>query len=180
MEKIADKVARMLVREKVISDSMLEIYQYGLVRMFEIGAAVLTSLAVGMCVGMLKQTLLFFLFFIPLRSYLGGFHLRKYRDCYLMSCLTLAAVLAVTRFASFDMHVSCGLIVVSSVGIGLEAGLARKKQESGIYALVVWAVLVILLALTAVCYLRREQQTLVLLCCVTVIVLVSKRAERIS
>ncbi len=78
------------------------------------------------------------------------------------------------------MHVSCGLIVASSVGIGLEAGLARKKQESGIYALVVWAVLVILLALTAVCYLRREQQTLVLLCCVTVIVLVSKRAERIS
>ena len=46
MEKIADKVARMLVREKVISDSMLEIYQYGLVRMFEIGAAVLTSLAI--------------------------------------------------------------------------------------------------------------------------------------
>ena len=89
-----------------------------------------------MCAGMLKQTLLFFLFFIPLRSYLGGFHLRKYRDCYRMSCLTLAAVLAVTRFASFDMHVSCGLIVVSSVGI---------------YALVVWAVLVILLALTAVC-----------------------------
>lgn len=88
-----------------------DLHGYGLVRMFEIGAAVLTSLAIGMCVGMLKQTLLFFLFFIPLRSYLGGFHLRKYRDCYLMSCLTLAAVLAITRFASFDMHVSCALIL---------------------------------------------------------------------
>ena len=37
MEKIANKIAQILVRENMIDGAMLEIYQYGLVRLLEIG-----------------------------------------------------------------------------------------------------------------------------------------------
>ena len=78
MEKIANKIAQILVRENMIDGSMLEIYQYGLVRMLEIGGAVFTSFLICLSMGMMKEGLIFFAFFIPLRSYLGGVHLKKY------------------------------------------------------------------------------------------------------
>ena len=41
MEKIAHRIADILVREKIISGSMFEIYQYGLLRMLEMGGVII-------------------------------------------------------------------------------------------------------------------------------------------
>lgn len=179
MEKIAEKLAKLLVRENVISDSMLEIYQYGLVRMLEIGVAVLTGFLMCLTMGMLKEGIIFFIFFVPLRSYLGGIHLKKYWQCYIMSCLTLLAVLMITRFVSLDMRVSSGLLVLTSISIGLEAKREQKESESKKYACVVWGVLVVLLVAMGFCLIWNQESILVLLCCVTMIVLVSKVCDRI-
>lgn len=177
MEKIAEKLARKLLRENLISESMVEVYQYGIVRMLEIGGAVLTGFVICLCMGMLKEGIIFFLFFVPLRSYLGGFHMEKYWHCYIMSCFTLIAVLAVTKYVSLDMRVSAGLVIAASIGIGLEAAWERKKGGNKIYAIVVWVVLILLLAVTGFCVAWELASTLVLLCCITVIVLISKAAS---
>lgn len=179
MEKIAEKLAKLLVRENVISDSMLEIYQYGLVRMFEIGGAVLTGFVICLIMGMLKEGIIFFIFFVPLRSYLGGIHLKKYWQCYIVSCFTLLLVLAITRAELLDMPVSAGLIIAASIGIGLEAKLGQKEQGNKVYSLVVWSVLLVLLAVMGFSIMREQESVLVLLCCVTMIVLVSKVLEQI-
>lgn len=180
MEKIANRIAQMLVRERIIDNSMLEIYQYGLVRMLELGGAVLTSLLICLGIGMVKEGIIFLAFFIPLRSYLGGFHLQKYWQCYIMSCLTLLAVLVITRFITLDMCVSVGIILPASFGIGLAAKAEQKTAESEKYAWVVWGVLAILLTVTGICLICEWESVLVLLSCVTVIVLVSKVAALIS
>lgn len=179
MEKIAEKLAKLLIRENVISDSMLEIYQYGLVRMLEIGVAVLTGFVMCLTMGMLKEGIIFFIFFVPLRSYLGGIHLKKYWQCYIVSCFTLLLVLIVSRIVPFDMLFSAGMIIIASIGIGVEAKLGQKDQENRVYSLVVWAVLLVLLAVTGFCIIRKQESVLVLLCCVTTIVLVSKVLEQI-
>lgn len=180
MEKIADRIAQMLIRERIIDNSMLEIYQYGLIRMLELGGAVLTSLLICLGMGMVKEGIVFFAFFIPLRSYLGGFHLQKYWQCYIMSCLTLLAVLVITRFVALDMRVSVGIILSASLGIGLAAKAGQKTAESEKYAWVVWGVLAVLLAVTGICLICEWESVLVLLCCVTAIVLVSNVAAPIS
>ncbi len=178
MEKIAERLAKKLLRENLINESMVGIYQYGIVRMLEIGGAVLTGFVICLSMGMLKEGIVFSLFFIPLRSYLGGFHMEKYWQCYIMSSFTLIAVLVITKYVSLDMRVSVGLIVAASAGIGLEAAWERKRGENKAYAFVVWAVLVLLLAVMGFCVARGQASMLVLLCCVTVIVLVSKAAEQ--
>lgn len=178
MEKMAERLAKRLLRENLIDESMLEIYKYGLIRMLEIGGAVLTGLVICLGMGMLKEGIIFCLFFIPLRSYLGGFHMGKYWQCYIMSSFTLIAVLVITKYVSLDMRVSVGLIVAASAGIGLEAAWERKRGENKVYAFVVWAVLVLLLAVMGFCVARGQASMLVLLCCVTVIVLVSKAAAQ--
>jgi len=158
---------------------MLDIYQYGFLRMLEIGSAALTSFAICLIMGMLKEGIIFFAFFVPLRSYLGGFHLEKYWQCYIMSCVTFLSAMTITRFVSPDIGVSSGIIVIASIGIGLEAKAEQKKQESKVYAFVVWAVLLVLLAVTGFGMIQKKQSLLVLLCCVTTIVLVSKVFEQI-
>lgn len=180
MEKIAERLAKLLVRENVISDSMFEIYQYGLVRMLEIGAAALTGFGMCLTMGMLKEGIIFFAFFVPLRSYLGGFHLKKYWQCYILSCLTLLLVLIITRTFFVDMRVSACLIIVTSIGIGLVAKLEQKEQENKVYSFVVWTVLGILLAVMVFCMIWKQGTVLVLLCCITTIVLVSKVLEKIT
>lgn len=179
MEKIAEKLAKLLVRENVINDSMVEIYQYGFVRMFEISGAVVTGFVMCLIMGMIKEGIIFFAFFMPLRSYLGGFHLKKYWQCYIMSCLTLLAVLIITRFVSLDMRASSGLIILASIGIGLEAKWEQKESESKKYAWAVWGVLAILLTTMVFCLIWKQESVLVLLCCVATIVLVSKVCDRI-
>lgn len=179
MEKIAEKLAKLLVRENVISDSMLEIYQYGLVRMLEIGVAVLTGFVMCLTLGMLKEGIIFFIFFVPLRSYLGGIHLKKYWHCYIVSCFTLLLVLIMSRIVPFDMLFSAGMIIIASIGIGLEAKLGQKEQGNKVYSLVVWSVLLVLLVVMIFCIIRQQESVLVLLCCVTTIVLVSKVLEQI-
>ncbi len=176
---MAEKLAKLLLRENVISNSMLEIYQYGFLRMLEIGSAVLTSFAICLIMGMLKEGIIFFAFFVPLRSYLGGFHLGKYWQCYIMSCLTFLLALAVTKSVSPDAGLSSGIIVITSIGIGLEAKAEQKKQESKVYSFVVWFVLLVLLAVTWFGMIQNKQSLLVLLCCVTTIVLISKVLEQI-
>lgn len=131
MDKIAGKLAALLVKEKLISDSMLEIYQYGLVRMLEIGAAVLSGFVICFGMGMIKEGLIFFAFFVPLRSYLGGIHLKKYWHCYIASSLTLLSVLAMTKMVSVDMRFSVCLTIVTAMGIGLEALAQEIKHIRG-------------------------------------------------
>lgn len=179
MEKIAEKLAKLLLKEKLISESMLEIYQYGLVRMLEIGGAFLTSLVICFGMGMIKEGILFFAFFVPLRSYLGGFHLQKYWQCYIMSCLTLVLVLIITRTCCLDMRVSVGVTIAASIGIGLETKWEQKEMESIVYSFVVWVVLAILLVVMGFCIAWERESALVVLSCVTSIVLGSKVLEQI-
>lgn len=178
MEKIAERLVNKLLRENLISESMVEVYQYGIVRLLEIGAAVVTGAVICLGMGMLWEGVIFFLFFVPLRSYLGGFHMEKYWQCYIMSCLTLVAVLTITKFVLLDVRVSVGLIVAASVGIGLEAAWELKKGGNRVYAFVIWVVLILLLAVMGFCAAKGLASLLVLLCCVTVIVLVSKAVAK--
>lgn len=178
MEKIATGIAKLLVRENLIEESAMEIYQYGLVRMLELSGAIFTSFLLCLAMGMLKEGIIFFAFFMPLRSFLGGFHLKKYWQCYMMSCCTLFAVLMITKAVTLDAHVSSMLIVLTVIGIGWEAWRERKEPEKKVFARIVWGVLAVLLAVTAFCAVRKQEAVLVLLGCVTTVVWGSKMLER--
>lgn len=62
MEKVAAKLAGLLVERQVIEDSMYDIYHYGMLRMLEIGAAFFSSLLICLSMGMIKEGLLFLAF----------------------------------------------------------------------------------------------------------------------
>lgn len=179
MEKIAGRLTQLLMKENIINDSMAEIYQYGILRILEIGTAILTGVLICFLMGMIREGIIFFTFFASLRSYLGGIHLKKYWQCYIVSCLSLILVLLVTRYMDFDIHTVGVFIIFGVIGIGTEAKLEQKKQGGKTYCFIVGVVLAILLIVSVGCFIKRYDSILVLLCCIVILVFGSKLLEMV-
>ena len=79
MEKIATRLAGLLRERQIIDDSMYDIYHYGMLRMLEIGTAFFSSLLICLSMGMIKEGLIFFAFFIPLSAMCPGYLLYSTR-----------------------------------------------------------------------------------------------------
>lgn len=60
---------------------------------------------------MVVEGILFFIVFIPLRSYAGGLHLEHYWSCLALSCLTFSVILLLTKFAIMPTYIVFFIIV---------------------------------------------------------------------
>lgn len=180
MEKLSMKITDLLVRKNCIEQSMYSIYQYGTQMLLEIGCSFLTSILIcGMC-GMLVEGLIFFAVFIPLRSYLGGVHMKSYWACFLCSVTALVGILALVRFLAPGELVSWTLLLVSSLGIFLEARADSRDEEGRhFYPRICMLILAILMAGT-VFWVFREFSKLFLLACTAALAAVSKLAVWIT
>lgn len=178
MEKIAFKMTEVLLKKEVIEESMYEIYQYGFLRMLEIGGAFLTGIVICLWTGMVKEGIIFFIFFVPLRSYLGGIHLKKYWQCYIASSLLFLTILLLTKYVTFNMYAACGLIVFGTAGIGIEAKREYDRQHNKVYFSIICMVLSILLLVSFLCFIESYTSILVLLCAIVILVFVCKLAEQ--
>ena len=101
MEKLSIRIADLLLKKQYIEESMYNIYQYGMQMALEIGLSFITSIVICCIWGKIAEGIIFFAIFIPLRSYLGGFHMKSYRACYICSCVTLVAVLGLSSFEPY-------------------------------------------------------------------------------
>lgn len=98
MTKLAVKLANYLLEKRVIEREDFEIYQYGFEIFLEVSVNVLCSVLIAFLLDMKIECILFFVLFVPLRSYNGGFHMEHYLSCLLLSCATLAAVLLMVKY----------------------------------------------------------------------------------
>lgn len=178
MEKIATKLAGLLIEKQIIEDSMYDIYHYGVLRMLEIGAAFFSSILICLSMGMIKEGLIFFAFFIPLRSYLGGVHLKKYWQCYLTSCLLLFMTLMIVKFVVIDLKFIGIVTVLGVTGTFLAAFAGYRKHKNKIYFLIICTVLGLLILLAGLFYTKEDISMMLLLCCTILLVLGSKMIER--
>lgn len=80
-EALAEKIVRRLRDRQIISKENEELYKYG----FNIGLTILinllSSVLVGVFFGMIFESMIFLMGYIPLRSYAGGYHARTPLRC---------------------------------------------------------------------------------------------------
>ena len=81
-KKTACKITQRLCEKGIISESDFDLYEYG----FNMGITVLLNListiVIGVIVGKVFESIAFLVFYIPLRSYAGGYHASTPRRCY--------------------------------------------------------------------------------------------------
>ena len=84
MREIMKRIALLLQNNDIISPDKTEICAYGLELMISTIGEIIIILLFSIFSGVLSETLLFFIAFIPLRIYAGGYHADNRLRCFLI------------------------------------------------------------------------------------------------
>ena len=98
MEKLSQRIVNFIAANTVLEETQKEIIAFGIQSVLEIGLNVIVSMLILWKLHMLKEGIFFFLIFIPLRKYSGGYHADTYLSCFLFSIATLVLVVVGSQF----------------------------------------------------------------------------------
>lgn len=104
MNKIAGIIADYLLRQDVIEYEDYDIYHYGVVSGLELLLCLAVNLFAAVLAGWVLELLVFVLLFAPLRSYIGGIHMKSYPSCLICTTLLVHIVLAVSINYVFPIY----------------------------------------------------------------------------
>ena len=101
MDRLSTKLTNYILLKGVIEENDFEIYQYGFHRFLELSINIMCSIIIAILLNMKLECIVFFLFFIPLRS------------CLFLSCLSLTGILCIVKYFSATLPLSCVLYFIS-------------------------------------------------------------------
>ncbi len=123
-----DKAIDQLVEGNVIKEDDKELYFYGLKQGLIMLANVITIIIIGLIFGMVWQSIIFMVAYLPLRSYAGGYHAKTQIQCYLFSIVLIFAVLFAIKFISWTSLICFSLAFVAGVVIFILAPLEDSNK----------------------------------------------------
>ena len=89
-----EHLAKFLIENRIINEEDKPLYLYGFHQLCFLVLNVLTTIIIGISSQKLPECITFLLFYIPLRSFSGGYHAKTEFMCYILS----SAILCVTLF----------------------------------------------------------------------------------
>lgn len=95
MEQLVDKFVHNLERLQIVQSKDTQLCKYGIEIFLSSVIEIISILLLSLFVGNIIETLLFFLMFVPLRIYAGGYHANTRLRCYFVS-LGMYALFTVT------------------------------------------------------------------------------------
>lgn len=119
MKTLSKVLTNYIIRKGMVDETDREIYEYGFQIAMELGIFVFFCVLLSVITGMIKEGILFFIIFAPLRSYAGGLHLEKYASCLVLSCLTFGGILLVVKCIEVPAALSLILLFVLELAVYL-------------------------------------------------------------
>lgn len=121
MKKLSTILANYIMKKGLVQKEDYEIYQYGFETFLELFINVICSILIAVILDLKLECIIFFLFFIPLRSYSGGLHMEHYITCLFLSCGTLIGVLLLVKYYTLQPILSFllllpAIIIVKVIG----------------------------------------------------------------
>lgn len=115
MKKLSKALTDYIISNGMIDEEDRNIYEYGFMITVEVGLFIVFSLFMMLYLHMFAEGVLFFLIFVPLRSYAGGLHLDKYYSCFILSCLTFSGILLLVKYIQVSVCVSLASLLVLEI-----------------------------------------------------------------
>ena len=128
-EHLSNKLTNYILEKKIIRDEDYAIYQYGFQCFLELSISTLCSVILALALHMVWECLLFFLFFIPMRSFGGGIHLNSYFACLCSSCLILLSTLLAVKYLTVPCFVSFAIYFVCVIFLTLIGPVNHPNRE---------------------------------------------------
>lgn len=167
-----DKAARLLTdyveKKGVIGEEERDVYEYGFLIALEVISGFLACMVLAVMLHMAWEGFLFFLIFIPMRSFAGGLHLDRYWKCFLLSCATFLLVLLLVKAVDIPMAVSFSSVLLMMGCIYGMYPVEHKnrqvdKEENLYFKKQLIKYLVIDFGIASCCYVLQKEKALSLL-----------------
>jgi accessory gene regulator B len=104
-----------MTANKIITADDEDICQYGIQQLFTMTINMICTIILGVVYGLLVESVLIVAFYIPLRSYAGGFHAKTPIRCFVYSLIMMFLLLSVIKFLAFGNAICFIIIIMSSI-----------------------------------------------------------------
>lgn len=118
MKRITNSVVDIMIRNKAICCEDRDVYFYCVESFLEKFVVIALCMVIGIIFSRVEETLLFWLYFMFLRSYAGGIHMKTQKQCFVVSvlvfiiCVLLSTVIVETKFEyQFVMMIITGICI---------------------------------------------------------------------
>ncbi|MFR5631473.1 MAG: accessory gene regulator B family protein [Monoglobales bacterium] len=131
LKKISEYCTKILVERGIIQETKARIYHYGFELFWSTFFCVICILLIGGILGWLPETISFLLYFMPIRTFAGGYHAQSYRNCFLLtnliavSCIAVSKIMNVLAVSKLPIVIGAWILLVY---IWAEAPVRFKKH----------------------------------------------------
>lgn len=131
MDRIALKIANDLVTLEVIDRRDMAIYRYGLEVLFLSLLEILSILLIAFFIGNFFESVVYFVVFIPMRLFAGGFHALTRLKCYLLSLFVYGLFTVILKICPNYIQLELGLCLacLSLIAIFFLAPEIQSNRE---------------------------------------------------
>lgn len=164
MDSVCEKFVEFFISNNIIKNEDRELYEYALSITISAVIHILTIVVLGIIFGLVVESIIFYLCFIAIRKFAGGYHAETAGKCYFFSVLLSVLLLLVLKLLVCNVSniITIGVFsvgLISLICIWIMAPLDTKNnplsdKEKTIYgritrciSLLVFIVFVILLVL---------------------------------
>lgn len=128
MERLSIVLTNYIMEKGVISEESYDVYLYDFQSFLELFFNIICSILIAVVLHMEIECLLFFLFFVPLRSFNGGLHLKSYYSCLIFSCMTMTYILLLVKYISLSSTISFSLFIILLIAVKLTGSFDHPNR----------------------------------------------------
>ena len=127
-DNISDRVTDSLIQNQIINIEDRELYYYGVQQGLVAVLNFITTIIIGCLCGMLWESIIYMISYIPLRHFAGGFHAKTPTRCYIFSILMLFSVLSAMKWVVFSCTICSVIAILTFSIIFLSAPVADRNK----------------------------------------------------
>lgn len=119
IRSLSQGVLNSFIEQRIISEEDRNIYEYGAEIAISYFLNLLAIVTISFFMNMLIECIVFLIIFVPLKGYTGGYHASNYKICFVISCLTVTAVLFATKYASMQINQFILILTMIIAGVSI-------------------------------------------------------------
>jgi accessory gene regulator B len=99
LNKMSKYIVESLIRNEIILSEQVSIYNFGIEALIFKVINILAILTIGLCFGMVVETITFLISFSMIRIYAGGYHAKSRLRCFMISILIIFFSLLIIKMS---------------------------------------------------------------------------------
>lgn len=116
MDSVNNKIIRFFINNSIIEEDDKELYEYALSITVSALIHIITIVVLGITFGLVAESIIFYVCFIAIRKFSGGYHAKTAGRCYISSVILSVLFLAVLKLLISNIN---NIIIISIFAISI-------------------------------------------------------------